>query len=264
VESDTLDTVFDRGQEIDSATDLTNAVKIGGTLKVCLYEDAAKGPRVRPCTASDVSQTILTDFTGGFYDEENDCWILRIDPDAASPLAAYTFTCTATKPKKSVWFGAGSLSTDGTQCGAPAEVTINSGPKIWTIICTDNDGSTIYGSVRLPDSYDGGTLTFTHVYLQTAANTGALNGDIAAQCRGNGEVPSSTWGDEVAIDDAAVVGSNSNDMTTSAVVTAAGTCAAGDMLYWRYQVDATGTTTTAASLHHIGFNMEYSVSSLSD
>jgi hypothetical protein len=167
-------------------------------------------------------------------------------------------------PIKSVWFGAGALSTDGTQCAVPTEVTINSGPKIWTIICADNDGSTIYGSVRMPDSWNAGTITFTHVYIQTAANTGALNGDIAAQCRGNGEVPSSTWGTEVAIDDAAVVGSNSNDMTTSAAVTPAGTCAAGDMLYFRYQIDAAGTTTTAASLHHIGFNMEYGISSLSD
>lgn len=172
----------------------------------------------------------------------------------------------ATAITKSVWFGAGSLSVDGTQCGAPAEATINSGPKIWTIICTDNDAATIYGSVKMPDSYSGGTVTFTHSYIQTAADTGVLNGDIAAQCRGNGEVPSSTWGTEVAIDDAAVVGSNSNDMTTSAAVTPAGTCAAGDMMYFRYQLDATGTTTAVATLHHVGFMMEYplSTSSLSD
>jgi hypothetical protein len=122
----------------------------------------------------------------------------------------------------------------------------------------------MYGSTMMPDSWDGGTVTFAHSYIQTAADTGALNGDIAAQCRGNGEVPSSTWGTEIAIDDAAVVGSNSNDKTTSAAVTPAGTCAAGDMLYWRYQLDATGTTTAVATLHHVGFMMEYVVTSLSD
>jgi hypothetical protein len=167
-------------------------------------------------------------------------------------------------PIKTIWFGAGSLSTDGTQCAVPAEVTINSGPKIWTILCADNDGSTIYGSVKMPDSWDGGTVTFTHVYIQTAADTGALNGDIAAQCRGNGEVPSSTWGTEIAIDDTAVVGSNSNDMLPSAAVTAAGTCTGGDMLYFRYQLDAAGTTTAVATLHHVGFKMEYGISSMSD
>ena len=158
---------------------------------------------------------------------------------------------------RSMWFGAAGLSVDGTNCATPSEVTINSGPKLFTIICADNDSSTIYGSTTMPDSWDGGTVTFAQVYIQTAADTNALNGDIAAQCRGNGEVPSSTWGTEVAIDDAAVVGSNSNDITVSGAVTPAGTCAAGDVLYWRYQLDAAGTTTAVATLHTLGFKMEY-------
>ena len=66
------------------------------------------------------------------------------------------------------------------------------------------------------------------------------------------------------IDDAAVVGTGSNDMTTSAAVTCAGTgLAGGDMLYFRYTL-STDTTTAVATLHHLGFNMEYSVLSLSD
>jgi hypothetical protein len=35
------------------------------------------------------------------------------------------------------------------------------------------------------------------------------------------------------------------------------------MLYWRYQLDATGTTTAVATLHHVGFRMEYSETSRS-
>ena len=158
---------------------------------------------------------------------------------------------------RSMWFGAAGFSVDGTQCATPAEVTINSGPKLYTTICADNDASTIYGSAQMPDGWDGGTVTFAQVYVQTAANTSALNGDIAAQCRGNGETPSSTWGTEIAIDDAGVTGSNNNDITVSAAVTPAGTCAGGDMLYWRYQLDATGTTTAVATLHTLGFKMEY-------
>jgi hypothetical protein len=262
-ETQTLDQAFDQGKTIDGANSLANAVRIGdGTTPICLYTDATLGPQVRPCTDADTRTIIPTNFNWCLYDVESTSCIETVDPDGASTLAMWTYA-TAYRPKKSIWFGAGSLSTDGTQCAAPAEVTINSGPKIWTIVCTDNDSSTIYGSVKMPDNWDAGTVTFDHVYIQTAANTGALNGDIAAQCRGNGEVPSSTWGTEVAIDDAAVVGSNSNDMTTSAAVTAAGTCAAGDMLYWRYQLDATGTATTAASLHHVGFRMEYSETSRS-
>lgn len=263
----TLDQAFDGGKTIDGANSLANAMCVGdGTRQICFYGDASLGSVIRSRNGgSDTDSTIRcwTNQNCTFYDVEGGATILTIDPDAASVNAMYQFGANY-RPRKSIWFGAAALSTDGTQCAAPAEVTINSGPKLWTIICTDNDASTIYGSVKMPDSWDGGTVTFEHVYIQTAADTSALNGDIAAQCRGNGEAPSSTWGSEVALDDAAVTGSNQNDFTTSAAVTPAGTCAAGDMLYFRYQLDATGTTTAVATLHTLGFKMEYSVSSLSD
>lgn len=259
----TLDEAFDGGKTIDGANSLANAVRIGdGVTPMCLYTDATLGPVIIPCTASNTQTLALTNFNWMLWDQEGAAAIETIDPDAASTLAMYTYGANY-RPKKSIWFGAGALSVDGTQCAAPAEVTINSGPKIWTIICTDNDASTMYGSVKMPDSWDGGTVTFEHVYIQTAADTSALNGDIAAQCYGNGEAVGSTW-NEVAIDDAAVTGSNKNDFTTSGAVTPAGTCAAGDMLYFRYQLDAGGTTTAVATLHHVGFKMEYSVTSRSD
>lgn len=261
----TLDNAFDNGKTIDGANSLANAVQIGdGITPTCLYTDATLGPQVRPCTDANVRQVIPTNFTGGVYDEEGAAMVETIDPDAATQLGKYTYG-TAYKPLKSVWFGAGSLSTDGTQCAAPAEATpVASGPKLWTIICADNAASRIDGSVRMPDAWDGGTVTFTMVYQQTAADTAILNGDIACQARSNGEAPTSTWGTTQALDDAAVVGSGSNDMTTSAAVTCAGTgVAGGDMLYWKYLV-ATETTTAMATLHILGFNMEYSITSRSD
>ena len=260
-----LDAVFDIGKVIDGANSLANAVCIGdGVTAMCHYTDATLGPMIRPLTDSNVRTIIPTNFTWCLYDIEGDACTETVDPDAASTLAMWTYG-TAYKPKKSIWFGAGSLSTDGTNCAAPAEVTINSGPKIWTIICTENDASTIYGSVRMPDAWDGGTVTFTHVYIRTAADTGSMLGELSAQCRGNGETPSSTWGTVVELDDAAVTGSNNNDMITSTAVTPAGTCAASDMLYLRWQYDATANpTTAAATLNHVGFNMEYSVTSRSD
>jgi hypothetical protein len=262
----TLDQAFDQGKVIDGATSEANGFCVGGdaaSKRVCIWHDASTGIHILPDEAANTKTEIMTNQTWCLFDVEGDSCAETVDPDAASTLAMWTYA-TAYRPKKSVWFGAGSLSTDGTQAAAPAEVTINSGPKIWTIITTDNDAATIYGSIKMPDGWDGGTVTFEHVYLQTAADTSALNGDIAAQCRGNGEAPSSTWGTEVAIDDAGVTGSNQNDFTTSAAVTPAGTCAAGDMLYWRYQLDATGTTTAVATLHHIGFKLEYSITSRSD
>ena len=264
VEADTLSTVATRGSTYYGATSSGAGVKIGKDATNCwnIYHDASAGLQLRPCTDSHIRTTIPTNFTWALYDEEGGAAVETIDPDAATQLGKFTYG-TAYKPLKSVWFDAAALSTDGTQCAAPAEVTLNSGPKTYTIICTDNDASTMYGKIKMPDEWDGGTVTFEQVYVQTAADTSALNGDIAAQCRGNGEAPSSTWGSEVAIDDAAVTGSNQNDVTTSAAVTPAGTCAAGDMLYFRYQLDATGTTTAVATLHTLGFKMEYSVTSRS-
>ena len=162
----------------------------------------------------------------------------------------------------SIFWPASGMSADGTQCADPAEVTINSGPIQYTAICADNDASSLYGHVVMPDGFGGSgadafTVTFELEYLQTAADTGALNSDITAMCRSAGDAVNSTWGTEVAIDDAAVTGSNAVDHTTSAAVTPNGTCAAGDTLFWRWQMDAAGTTTAVATLHILGVKMEF-------
>lgn len=151
------------------------------------------------------------------------------------------------------------LSSDGTQCGDPAYRTINSGWRGPTIICADNDGSTIFGLGQVPDGWAGGTFTFELQYVQTAADTSALNSDISAACRAPGDTMNNTWGTEIAIDDAAVTGSNGLDHTTSAAVTPDGTCAAGDTLFVRWQMDATGTTTAVATLHFLAIKAEYTV-----
>jgi hypothetical protein len=262
----TLDNVFDQGKTIDGANSVANAVRIGdGTTPICLYTDATLGPQVRPCTDADTKTVIPTNFNWCLYDIEATSCIETVDPDGASTLAMWTYA-TAYRPKKSVWFGAGSLSTDGTQCAAPAEVTIGGagGPKIWTVICAENDASSIYWSFKSPDNWDAGTFTVDHVYIQTAADTGSMLGELSAQCHNNGEAVDTTWGSVVELDDAAVTGSNKNDMITSTAVTPAGTCAAGDMIYFRWQYDATANpTTAAATLNHVGFRVEYSETSRS-
>lgn len=157
----------------------------------------------------------------------------------------------------SIFWDAGGMTPDGTQCADATRQTINSGPTQYTVICADNDASSLYGHAIMPDSWDGGTVTLELEYVQTAADTSALNADVAMMCRGATETINSTWGSEVAIDDAAVTGSNGVDHTTSAAVTPNGTCAGGDTLYWRIQLDATGTTTAVATLHFLGAKVEY-------
>ena len=194
-----------------------------------------------------------TGFVDNYFDLANfeltsKTWGIKANGIASSEIATIV--------ESIVWNAAGTTS-DGTQCADPAKVTINSGPITYTTKCADNDASTIYGHVVMPDSWDGGTVTMESEYIQTAADTNALNGDIACMCRGAGETVNNTWGSEVAIDDAAVSGSNIVDHTTSAAMTCNGTCAGGDTLYWRYQMDATGTTTAVATLHFVGWKMEY-------
>lgn len=157
----------------------------------------------------------------------------------------------------SIYWPAAAISTDGTQCADPAQATINSGPEIYTIICADNDASQMEGHVNMPDSWNAGTVTFSLEYIQTAADTDALNADVSCACRGAGETVNNTFGTEVAIDDAGVTGSNAIDQTDSAAVTCNGTCAAGDSLFWRIELDATGTTTAVATLHFVGVKLEY-------
>ncbi len=262
----TLDQAFDSGKTIDGANSLANAMRVGdGITPICLYTDATLGPQVRPCTDANVATIIPTNFNWSLWDIEGAAAIETVDPDAASTLAMWTYGA-AYRPKKQAWLGAGSLDGDGTQCPALATtVTINSGPKIPTFICTENDASTLYGSFKLVDNWDAGTITVTHVYIQTAADTGSMLGEVSMQCHGNGETVDSTYGTMVELDDAAVTGSNKNDFITSTAVTPAGTCAAGDMLYFRWQYDGTGNpTTAAATLNHVGFMLKYSETSRSN
>ncbi len=256
-------------KEITWANTLANAALFGdGTNKWALYNDPTDGLQFI-CVIAGVANdcNYIRKLASGKYWQVTDSSgnnLLKLYPEGATPKDRYTIGYSGNYPLKSFWVGAGALYGDGTNCPSrPTAVTINSGPVIPTFICTDNNGSRLTGAVKMPNDWDGGTLTFSHSYIQTASNTSALNGDVAAQCRGTGETVSSTWGTEVAIDDAAVTGSNANDITTSAAVTPAGNCAAGDMLYFYYELDATGTTTAVATLHHLGFTVTYSSTSLS-
>lgn len=175
-------------------------------------------------------------------------------------LVGARFGSTGGERVQTMYWGSGAATSDGTQCADPVEVTINSGPKQFTVICAETDTATLTGSLMMPDGWNAGTVTFQLSYIQTAADTGSMKSDIECQARGAAETVNNTWSAEIAIDDAAVTGSNALDTTTSAAVTCDCTtsCQGGDILYWRWSVDATGTPTTDYStLNIIGMKMEY-------
>jgi hypothetical protein len=159
---------------------------------------------------------------------------------------------------RSYYWPAIDLSADGTQCADAAQESTIAGPEMYTIVCTDNDAGMIGACIVMPDSWDAGTVTFEYTTIQTGAETLIVHGDMEVQCRGDGETVADTWSAEVAMDDAAQVGSSGIDtIQTASAITPAGTCAAGDLLCWQYSVDATGTTATVATNNFIGFKMEY-------
>jgi hypothetical protein len=165
---------------------------------------------------------------------------------------------------KSMWFGAGALSTDGTQCPDPVERTINSGPKVWVINCADNAGSIIYGSVVMPDSYSGGDVTFQPwAENEDATPSGVLNFDFSVMCRSSGNVVNATWGTgvEVAI---SFSGQYEAEGATTLAVTPNGPCLQGDTIFWRAVMDDTATTTQVTSTYILGVKMEYPTNDWSD
>ena len=152
------------------------------------------------------------------------------------------------------------MQVDGTGCTVPAAVAlVTSGPTPLVIKCADSDTATISGSTSMPDSWNGGTVTFTLILGQILASTGAYEMDFEGQCigsdepflafAGTGEQPAQitlTADDDMLEDDTAAVTLNGT------------TCAAGDIVVWRGAIDATASAASIETLAAVvGVKMEY-------
>jgi len=251
-------------KSIDTANSLPNAICIGdGVTPLCFYTDSSLGPVVRPQTDANTRTYIWNGFTWCIYDIEGDSCMFTVDPDAASPLAVYQFTA-GYRPLKSVYVDANAMHGDGTNCPVdPTTVTI-SNEKYETFICTENNGSRITFKIPMRPNWDGGVVYIKPYYSQTAADTGSVALEVAAACRALGTAFNGTYGTEVDVDDAALVGSGAIEGTLSAAVTPNGTCAASDWLFVYIDVDATDNpTTAAATLNFIGADVFFTETSLS-
>lgn len=144
---------------------------------------------------------------------------------------------------------------DGTQCAEPAQVTIGSWGKQWSVICTDNDASTLTFTMKMPGGWDAGTVTLELTVIQDAADTGNLQADVSGRCTSDGETPAA-YGTEVSLDDV-MTGTDAQNTVESAAITLAGTCAAGDLIQIQWQLDATGTTTAMATLNIVQAAFEF-------
>ena len=127
-----------------------------------------------------------TELTGAFVDATGDLAANVLDSDAyvdasIDPIHIATHT-------RSMYWGAGAMEVDGTQCSAPVAVLLHAtGPKPLTIACADSDSGTISGSTVMPDGWDGSTVIFEIALGQIAAATTVFDMDFEGQCIGTTE-----------------------------------------------------------------------------
>src|ERR1051325_8107889 len=140
-ETQTLDNVFDNGKTIDGATSFANAVRITDSRGdgVAIYRSSGNGPVVT-CIISTV---------------ENDCdhfislnasKTFGVKDDAGGVIwqtteAGVTTYGSSYLPTSKVYFDAGSITPDGTNCAAPTEQALNSSEKTWAFSCADSGSS---------------------------------------------------------------------------------------------------------------------------
>lgn len=149
------------------------------------------------------------------------------------------------------------ILADGVLCTAgSADLSGGAGgPTTRVFTCADNDASTLYGSTPMPAHWNGGFVTFSLYGVQLAAEVATVAGDLTVVCRGEG-IAFDGYGTETALD-VTTNGSAKLDVSTTLPFSPDGSCAAGDELAWRWQIDATGTDATMLTYLITGFRMEF-------
>lgn len=250
------------------ANALATAAKIGnGTNYWALYNDPTDGLQFVCVIAAVPNEcNYVRKIASGKYwgiTDDTDNPVFRITPSAATPKLQYTFH-SGHYPLKSFYLSARAFEGDGTQCPSRPTVVTISNMAMPTYICTENNSSRMRVVVPMRNDWDGGVIYIKPYYAQTAADTGSVALEVAAACRALGTAFNGTYGTEVEVDDAALVGSGAIEATLSAAVTPNGTCAAGDLLFVYIDVDASDNpTTAAATLNFLGADIFYSSTSLS-
>lgn len=260
--SGSLDQAFDLGKIIDGANSEANAVVIGNGTDGFKIFVGTNGPTLKCFQGANTCDITLDIPTGNSYRLK----YAGTEGIVINSSGAVTLN-NALIEYRSFWFGAGTISVDGVNCTEPVERVVNSGPKMWVLQCADNNASVIYGSVVMPDSYSGGLVTFElSAYSEAAPPSGVLNFDFASMCRSDSDSINNSWPTGIDLREMAMTLDTQydrEDVTTSAQAPN-GTCAPGDMLFWKATMDATATTTQVASTYILGVKMEYPANKWSD
>lgn len=155
---------------------------------------------------------------------------------------------------KQIFIPAIALIPDGTNCLYPSTRTINSGHQVESIRCADSGSSVVRYSLRMPSTWDAGTVTVTPTVLHGTTETITWAMDFATACRR----PADTWNNTYGTAQSANVSITTANQTaeqTTAAITADGTCAAGAMLLIRGTVDATDMSANGANTDLLGITV---------
>jgi hypothetical protein len=170
-------------------------------------------------------------------------------------------------PVRSIPFASAGWNVDAVQCTKSTGKTIlTNGPKADVVTCTDNDAASVFlPFVVMPDSYGGGTITIElTIESEAASPSGNFELDWECQCKGSGEAFVAYPGTGEQATTITVALQYASVMETTAALTPTGTCAAGDILACRGQVDATATTATVASIYLLAAKIEFTVATATD
>lgn len=167
---------------------------------------------------------------------------------------------------RSMAWDAGSWSVDG--CTAPAETAIPSaGFPTWEVSCADADTAQAYGKTKMPNGWDAGAVQFALNVHHAVSEVITCLYDVTCQCVGDGEAMNTTFTTEAAATEISITTAATADQMQTAeqsgAITCTGTCAAGDMLRWELEVDATGSGANCANTNLLSLRMEY-VSNVGD
>lgn len=240
--SDTLDTVSDRGKEIDGANSSANCVKIGAGSNNgwCIYHDGSDGPQIRQQTAANTKTIIETNFTWALRDIEGAADVVTVDPDAASKNAMYQFG-TNYKPVASFYVP---LSPRGAVTITETNVVTNQ-PKGWWAQVTDANTDAVDFHFPITKKMEGATTAT--VRLWGVSDHATPSGNIVLHCAMKAYRPGTdtyeahqTTGEQSVTLTPAT--QNRPVSAVSSAVTINGTVAEFGEMIGSCEVDATGTT----------------------
>ena len=268
--SDTIDTVFTRGRVIDGAT-AANPLEVGnGTQALEIFGDATLSGVIRPKPLGDSAWRCWTNYNCVIRDEEGAAAMFTIDPDATDNdkyvwASGYRPIKTLSLPADALYVaGAATLVTDA--------ALISGGLVSPYITITDSNSDYFYRYVRMPPTWDGGTVTATITVVNVNATpANAFEVDVSGECYPAGAALGttiSTTGEQAATITFGSSGScggsacNQNDpaSATTAAITLNGTPAGGNLCGFQAQVDATATTETVAGIKVIQMDIHYKIS----